>query len=74
MAFSSVGVADPARPPGLLSLSVMVEVEGDREKVLVRGPRWVSFNSARHHMSAGIPTPKRRSMQGLTRRSRCGAR
>jgi len=58
MAFSSVGVADPARPPGLLSLSVMVEVEGEREKVLVRGPRWVSFNSAHHHMSAGIPSQK----------------
>ena len=45
IAFSCVGVAVPERPPGLLlSLSVIVDVEGDREKVLVRGPRWVSFN------------------------------
>src|SRR4051794_41039254 len=58
MAFSSVGVADPARPPGLLSLSVIVEVEGEREKVLVRGPRWVSFNSAHHAPSARIPNQK----------------
>lgn len=29
----------------LSSFSVIVEVEGDREKVLVRGPKWVSFNS-----------------------------
>ena len=25
---------------------VIVEAEGDREKVFARGPRWVSFNSA----------------------------
>lgn len=46
MVLSLVGVAVPEMAPWLLSsLSVMVEVEGDREKVLVRGPRWVSFSS-----------------------------
>jgi len=43
IAFSCVGVAAPERPPGLFSFSVMVDVEGDREKVLGRD-RWVSFN------------------------------
>lgn len=39
-----VGVAEVGR--GLFSsLSVMVDVEGVREKVLVRGPRWVSLSS-----------------------------
>lgn len=28
---------------------VMVEVEVEREKVLVKGPRWVSFNSGGRH-------------------------
>lgn len=46
MVFSFVGVIAPEMSPWLLlSLSVMVEVEGDLEKVLVSGPRWVSFSS-----------------------------
>jgi len=39
-----VGVDDVGMRPFSL-LSVMVEVEGLREKVLVRGPKWVSFSS-----------------------------
>lgn len=46
MVLSFVGVAVPEMAPWLLSsFSVMVEVEGDRENVLVRGPRWVSLSS-----------------------------
>jgi hypothetical protein len=44
--FSFVGVADPEMLAWfLLSLSVMVDVDGERENVFARGPRWVSFNS-----------------------------
>jgi hypothetical protein len=42
---------------------VMVDVEGDREKVLVRGPKWVSFNSVAGHVSRRAKphlTPSRR--------------
>lgn len=42
MALSVVGVTAPLACPSL-SLSVMVEVDGDRAKAL-KGPRWVSFN------------------------------
>ena len=46
MLLSVVGVEVPEILGAFSSLSgVMVEVEGDREKVLVRGPKWVSFNS-----------------------------
>ena len=46
MVLSFVGVAVPEMAPWLLSsFSVMVEVEGDRENVLARGPRWVSLSS-----------------------------
>ena len=44
MVFSLVGVAVP-EILALSSFSVRVEVEGVRENVLARGPRWVSFNS-----------------------------
>ena len=55
MVFSFEGVAVPELPAWLLSsLSVMVEVEGEREKVLARGPRWVSFSS-------GVPTCQTRT-------------
>jgi hypothetical protein len=40
-----VGVADVGWRP-FSSFSVMVDVEGLRENVLVRGPKWVSFSSA----------------------------
>lgn len=47
MVLSFVGVAVPemAAPWLLSSFSVMVAVDGDREKVFARGPRWVSFSS-----------------------------
>jgi len=62
IALSFVGVADPEMPPGLLlSLSVMVDVEGDREKVLVSGPRWVSFNSARNTSQLNSPSREQKS-------------
>lgn len=43
--FSFVGVAEPAMLAWAFSLlSVMVDVEGDREKVLAKGPKWVSLS------------------------------
>lgn len=46
MLLSVVGVAAPEVLGAFSSLSgVMVDVDGDREKVLVKGPKWVSFNS-----------------------------
>jgi len=46
MVLSFVGVAVPemAAPWLLSSFSVMVAVDGDRENVFARGPRWVSFS------------------------------
>jgi len=45
---SLVGVDVPEMlgPPFSSLSGVMVDVDVDLEKVLVRGPRWVSFNSA----------------------------
>jgi hypothetical protein len=43
MASSWVGVVASVLDCASFSLSVMVEVEGDREKAL-RGPRWVSLS------------------------------
>lgn len=40
-----VGVDEVGGTP-FSSFSVMVDVEGLREKVLARGPKWVSFSSA----------------------------
>lgn len=44
---SPVGVTDPATDWFFSSLSVIVDVEGDRENVLASGPKWVSFSSGR---------------------------
>lgn len=41
---SFVGVAEPAMLGWAFSLSVMVDVDGEREKVLAKGPRWVSLS------------------------------
>jgi hypothetical protein len=46
IALSLVGVDTPAMlARDLSSFSVMVEVDGVREKVFARGPRWVSLSS-----------------------------
>jgi len=48
LALSLVGVAVPEMDSwALRSLSVIVEVDGDREKVSFRGPRWVCLSSGR---------------------------
>ena len=52
MELSPVGVTDPAIDWLLSSLSVIVDVEGDRENVLASGPKWVSFSSGRKFVSA----------------------
>jgi hypothetical protein len=52
---SFVGVAVPEMEPWLLSsFSVTVALEGDRENVLERGPRWVSLSSAAADLSAAL--------------------
>ena len=49
------GVAVPEAALWLLSsLSVMVDVEGDRENVFARGPKWVSFNSDTHSVVSNV--------------------
>ena len=52
---SVVGVVAPGVAPGdgcsFSSLSVIVEVEGDRAKAL-KDPRWVSLSSAVHQHTA----------------------
>lgn len=54
MVFSLLGVAATEMLPWLFSsFSVIVEVEGERENVLARGPRWVSFSSVYCHVSPG---------------------
>ena len=66
MVFSFVGVAVPEMADWLLSsFSVMVEVEGDRENVLVRGPRWVSLSSEMTTPSVMSPTSDPRRPGGL---------
>lgn len=47
MAFSVVGVVAPVLAEPFSSLSVIVEVDGDREKAL-KGPRCVSLSSSIH--------------------------
>jgi hypothetical protein len=42
---SAVGVTAPEPACPLSSLSINVDVEGVRENVLARGPRWVSLSS-----------------------------
>jgi hypothetical protein len=61
-----VGVDVPEIDAGWIFSSfsgVMVEVEVDREKVLVRGPRWVSLSSTAAH---------RHCQSGETSRTRAG--
>jgi hypothetical protein len=68
MVFSFVGVAVPEMEDWLLSsFSVMVEVEGDRENVLVRGPRWVSLSSKLAMLSVTSPTRDRGRQGGFAR-------
>ena len=46
--FSFVGVTAPETLPWLFSsLSVIVDVDGERPNELARGPKWVSFSSTR---------------------------
>ena len=45
LSFVGVAVPEMAAPWLLSSFSVMVAVDGDRENVFARGPRWVSFSS-----------------------------
>jgi hypothetical protein len=54
MVFSLLGVGVVERLVWLLSsFSAIAEVEGEREKVFARGPRWVSFNSMHRKVSMG---------------------
>jgi hypothetical protein len=49
------------------SLSVIVDVEGDLENVLERGPKWVSFNSRRDQVSMVALNQLRRLNIGMGR-------
>jgi hypothetical protein len=44
LSFVGVAVPEMAAPWALSSFSVTVAVDGDRENVFARGPRWVSFS------------------------------
>jgi hypothetical protein len=71
MVLSFVGVAVPEMAPRFLSsFSVMVEVEGVRENVLARGPKWVSlsFLVSFHDMAANEEAT---ATEGLSGRSCC---
>jgi hypothetical protein len=73
LSFDGVGVAVPeVLPCTFSSLSVIVEVEGDLENVLVRGPRWVSLSSkaasssaTSHHVDARRTTTPRCSKANM---------